>query len=1014
MRTMKKAVSFALALTLCLGEPCVAQAFCAENREAAIQELDAVAPQQARSQTELEPAGQQGNQELTEETDSKRDVSEILGGTEGQQGDGQDVPEIPDGTGTAGPEGQQGQEPVQGQEGPEEEEAPEPAEFLPEGMALANGADAVLPAVRGLGYDAASGMVTWQPVELAEEYQIEVMDNATKKVVATTTAKTGQASLKEFDFTIGQAYTVQVTARTEQKITILEIAKGADASLAQKSDGFFTDDSRTWYYYYQFVTSPAASLVTVASPAQTRTVTAVAEIALKQQTDGYYGFSVLPATMQDTEYIRVEYSNNKDFKNSGKNFAYEAEKAGDAISQSVRAGDGHVTRGYHRYMAKDNTYRAYLGYFSPGSTIYVRARIYNSGYRLKGEELAEQKFSSYKVLAYKIPEIEMGAVSTTVTADSITLRPSLDAGWATGYEFQKKVDGKWAKLAKQTGEASYKDSGLKAGETYYYRVRGYVYNQKAKKTTYTDWQKVSARTWGNALQLKAEANGSDSVRLTWKKAKGCKGYKIYRCDTLSTGYTMSDGGYIEDFADFTLVAAIKNSSKTSYTDKKLTPGKRYLYVVCAYREKDGKTSYLQESASIRLSANEKMAFTETSYTSAGNYTVKWNKMTGIKGYKVQKKDAATRLYKPYKTLKASATKLTLPKVKAGGAAVAYRIFPYTKKKELPAKGAEFTVAPTLGMVKNVKAAAASNGIKISWDRVSGADYYEVYRCSGDDYSYDSASKTYQVDLGKAVLVEAVSLQTESALKVKPIDTNVALDGTISYEYENEDVYGYAIDASGQAVPALFDAKQTVITSKITGNSVTDSTVAVKGLVPKTEEQLSLSKDTGAFREYAKDTAGVLETAEATLREGPRKGKAYYYVVRAVAQGQNGAPDASSVGFSKPASAVYTSTSVSAATKVKARNTMEEYAVISYKAAKNADGYMIYRSEKKNSGYKLLATTSKTIYRDTTTKSGETYYYKIVAYRTNESGARVYSQQTKPVKIKIKKEDISVLDLMLEQ
>lgn len=123
-------------------------------------------------------------------------------------------------------------------------------------------------------------------------------------------------------------------------------------------------------------------------------------------------------------------------------------------------------------------------------------------------------------------------------------------------------------------------------------------------------------------------------------------------------------------------------------------------------------------------------------------------MTGIKGYKVQKKDAATGLYKPYKTLKASATKLTLPKVKAGGAAVAYRIFPYTKKKELPAKGAEFTVAPTLGMVKNVKAAAASNGIKISWDRVSGADYYEVYRCSGDDYSYDSASKTYQVDWGK--------------------------------------------------------------------------------------------------------------------------------------------------------------------------------------------------------------------------------------------------------------------------
>ncbi len=86
----------------------------------------------------------------------------------------------------------------------------------------------------------------------------------------------------------------------------------------------------------------------------------------------------------------------------------------------------------------------------------------------------------------------------------------------------------------------------------------------------------------------------------------------------------------------------------------------------------------------------------------------------------------------------------------------------------------------------------------------------------------------------------------------------------------------------------------------------------------------------------------------------------------------------------------------------------------YQAAKNADGYMIYRSEKKNSGYRLLATTTKTIYRDNTTKSRKTYYYKIVSYCTNESWARVYSKDTAPVKITIKKENISVLDLMLEQ
>lgn len=998
LNNIKRGLSFALALVLCVGEPCMAWASEAGSQETAVLELKPEAPQGEEGQPGTEEEGQeetkiQQGKEIMEPAEERQSLTEILGGADAPEAEGQ---------------------PASPREAEEAEDAPDPADFLPDGMTLVSGAEATLPAVQGLEYNAASGILTWQPVDLAEEYQIDVTDNATKKVVVTTSAKTGQVSLGQFDFAVGQPYTVQVKARTEHRISLLGTSKGEDASLAQQSDGFFMDDSRAWRFYYQYVLSPASTMVTVISPAYTRTVTAVTEISLKQQTDGYYEFSVLPASMQDTEYIRVEYSNNKNFKNSGKNFAYEAEKAGDTILESVRAGDGHVTQGYHRYMGKDTTYRAYLGYLSPGSTIYVRARIYNKGYRLQEQELAEQKFSSYKTLAYQIPEIEMGAVNTVVTADSITLRPSLDAGWATGYEFQKKVGKSWVKLAKQTGDAPYQDSGLEAGATYTYRVRGYAYNRITKKTTYTGWQKASARTWGNALQLKAEANGTDSVRLTWKKVKSCNGYKIYRCDTLSSGYTKTEGSYIEDFAGFTLAATIKNASKTSYTDKKLTAGKQYLYVVCAFWEKDGQESHLQESASIRLSANEKMEFTDSSYTSAGKYTIQWNKMAGIKGYKVQKKDAATGQFKPYKTLGASVTKVTFPKVKAGAAAVTYRIFPYTKTKELVAKGAEFTVSPTLGMAKNVKAQATSNGIKISWNRVSGADYYEVYRLSGTDYSYDSGSKTYQVDLGKAVLVETVKLQTEDALKAKPIDTNVAQDGTISYEYENEGVYGYATDASGQAVPALFDPQQTIITSKITGTSVTDATVTVKGLVPKTEEQLALSKDTGAFREYAKDTAGVLATATATLQEGPRKGTTYYYVVRAAAQGQNGIGNAYSVGFSKPASAVCTSASVKAATKVKARNTMEEHAVISYRAVKDADGYMIYRSGKKNSGYKLLATTSKTIYQDTTTKSGETYYYKIVAYRTNESGARVYSQQTNPVKIKIKKEEISVLDLMLEQ
>ncbi len=82
---------------------------------------------------------------------------------------------------------------------------------------------------------------------------------------------------------------------------------------------------------------------------------------------------------------------------------------------------------------------------------------------------------------------------------------------------------------------------------------------------------------------------------------------------------------------------------------------------------------------------------------------------------------------------------------------------------------------------------------------------------------------------------------------------------------------------------------------------------------------------------------MLQTAEAILKEGAGKGTTYYYVVRTVAGGKGNTGNAYSVGFSRPVSAVYASVEVKAATKLEVRNTLEECAVLSYQAAKNADG-----------------------------------------------------------------------------
>lgn len=69
--------------------------------------------------------------------------------------------------------------------------------------------------------------------------------------------------------------------------------------------------------------------------------------------------------------------------------------------------------------------------------------------------------------------------------------------------------------------------------------------------------------------------------------------------------------------------------------------------------------------------------------------------------------------------------------------------------------------------------------------------------------------------------------------------------------------------------------------------------------------------------------------------------------------------------------------------------------ITYKKATGATKYQIYRSTKKNSGYKKIITTSKLKYIDKTAKKGKRYYYKVRAMRGSSAAGYAYSFYTTP-------------------
>ena len=74
--------------------------------------------------------------------------------------------------------------------------------------------------------------------------------------------------------------------------------------------------------------------------------------------------------------------------------------------------------------------------------------------------------------------------------------------------------------------------------------------------------------------------------------------------------------------------------------------------------------------------------------------------------------------------------------------------------------------------------------------------------------------------------------------------------------------------------------------------------------------------------------------------------------------------------------------------------------ITWKKAKDASGYEIYRSNSKTTGFKKIAEVKKTKYRNWKLKKGKRYYYKVRAYRSF-SGTRIFGPYSKVKSIKAK-------------
>lgn len=525
---------------------------------------------------------------------------------------------------------------------------------------------------------------------------------------------------------------------------------------------------------------------------------------------------------------------------------------------------------------------------------------------------------------------------------------------AEGYLIYRKDtdDGKYNQIGTVTSGSTltYTDTVKSNNKTYTYKVQAYnTNNGKQGVGAYSSTK--SAKTLAKAKITGITSSDEEALKISWKKVSGAKGYIISRS-------TKKDSGYKE-------IDTV--TGKTSYSDDTVKAGKTYYYKVEAYNVNSGTKGYGGASDAVAGKTAKRTKITSIVSTNEKTLTIKWNKISGAYGYRIKRSTEEDGTYKVIKTIKSgNTTSYKDTSVKAG------KTYYYTVETMVKT-GDNICYSGDCASVEGRTAKkakikyAVSNGseqIEVKWGAVSGAYGYRIKRST-------SKNGTYKV---------VATLKGKNNTTYQ--DKNLKTAKTYYYKVETINKVngkkGYSGDSAAVSAKTL---KMTSITAvKATGStSVKLEWKAVDG-ASGYQVYRSASKDSG-YEKVGQVKGKNTKTYEDKTLEA---GKTYYYQVRAYKSNsaKNGV-----ASFSKAQKAWTIKQVVLSQITSDSKNQV----TLGWKKISKAEGYVIYRSSKSNSGFEKIAAISSgatLTYTDKDVTSGNTYYYKIAAtYKIKGSAGR---------------------------
>ena len=517
-------------------------------------------------------------------------------------------------------------------------------------------------------------------------------------------------------------------------------------------------------------------------------------------------------------------------------------------------------------------------------------------------------------------------------------------------------------------------------------------------------------------------SGKNKITLTFDRSD-VTGYQIYRKN--------NKGKYKK----------IATTTSVQYVDSNLKEKTTYSYKVRAYKyntstKKTIYGDYIYFKADTSTNNYIDLKLTKTSKNSV---KLKWMKVAGASKYEVYRSvttSTGTDISKQYdmdkyntnsyenlsnskweliKTINNPKTVSYKDKKLTAGETYYYQVIAYYKdgKKTKKIQSDQKTISFRLETPQNVKTSLKGSTVKVTWNKEPYAKKYEItyriYNSQGNAYTEEDVIKTTKKT---SYSIKNVGQGDYVSITVRATDGKTWSYYTSAKEYGKELTATKSVkvkevtvkDAKGKSSTAVKISWKPVAGAayysvyRSTSPSIFyNKDKKVYSLMPGASAIAKESNDDEYYDEVLYDEykgrSNTIIGTSAVDRGQLKTGVTYYYAVCAyTADGTS----ISSEGYAKPTSICFKATpTIKKATAKKGKN------VLTIGKVSGAKKYVVYRSTKKNSGYKKIGTTSKTTYTDKKVKKGKTYYYKVVAVGTNGLKADFESNKSKAVKVKAK-------------